>query len=58
MRVVASTVSPVHKNVDQRAKQEQRIRQQSEDMCPVLLPEEEYGDRCEYAERHPERQTQ
>jgi hypothetical protein len=55
MRPAVATVTSMHEQVNDRAEQQQRIRRDSEDVCPVLLPKEEGCNGQKQAEAQPAR---
>ena len=50
--------APVHEQVQERAGGQQEPRERSEDMRPMLSPEEEGGDRQEHAQRDAGRRSE
>lgn len=49
---------PVHQQVDDRAQAKKQVREQAEDVGPVLFPQEEKGNSQEQAKAQPYRNVQ
>jgi hypothetical protein len=53
--ILVMTVPVMHEEVHEGAREQEQVRERSQDVGLMFVPEEEHGDRSEQAGAHPEK---